>query len=123
MFLRSAVEYCAATYHSMLNKDQSDRIEKLQMKALKTIYGWNRSYSDLLAASGLETLENRRKKLVDNFAVKTSKNNRFSHWFPSAHPTGHNTRSTRPYLEEFSRTERLKNSPVYYMRRRLNDLN
>ena len=54
--------------------------------------------------------------------MKTSKNNRFSHWFPPAHSTGHNTRNKNTYHEEIPRTERYKNSPVFYMRRRMNTI-
>ena len=70
--------------------------------------------------AGLETLEKRRIGLVDSFAKKTSKNPRYSAWFPRVAPTDHNIRERLTYQEEFARTERYKNSPVFYMRRRLN---
>ena len=107
----------------MLTGEMSDRLEDLQKKALKTIYGWDVSYADLLEISGLSTLKERREEIVDRFAQKTAKDTRFQHWFPRAPSTGHDTRQGPRYLEEFARTERLKNSPVFYMRRRLNCLN
>ena len=121
--LRPSIDYCTPTYHPMLSQDQSERLERLQMRALKTIYGWDIPYSRLLEMSGVSSLADRRIKLVDDFAQKTAKNPRFSTWFPRSVQTGHDTRQTHIYHEEFSRTERYKNSPVFYMRRRLNGMN
>ena len=120
--IRAAIEYCSPTYHSMLSEGMSDRIEKLQMKSLKTIFGWDKSYSDLLDLAGIETLKRRREKLVDNFAIKSSRNPRFDSWFPKAMPTGHNTRLNLPFQEEHARTKRYMNSPLFHMRRRLNQM-
>ena len=61
--LRPVIEYCCPTYHSMLTEGQSDRLEKLQKRALKTIYGWNNTYEKLLDISGIQRLEERRREL------------------------------------------------------------
>ena len=122
LVIRAGIEYCAATYHSLLTRDMSDRIEKLQAKSLKTIFGWNNSYEKVLQMSGLETLETRRQKIFENFAKKTAVNPRFADWFPPAADTGYNTRQLKPYHEEYARTERYKNSPLFAMRRRLNEM-
>ena len=107
----------------MLNGDQTGRLEALQSRALKTIYGWNHSYQELLEMSGLDTLEERRNKIFDEFARKSARNPRFAHWFPPSNTTGHDTRIKKPYLEEHARTERYKKSPVFKMRERLNAMN
>ena len=120
--LRPAIEYCAATYHSMLTQEMSDRLERLQTVALKTVFGWNYTYDEVLALAGVEKLSDRRKKLFDSFAQKVAKNPRFAHWLPRQVNTGHNTRNDKMYQEEFSRTERYKNSPVFQIRRRLNQM-
>ena len=106
----------------MLSGDQSARLERLQGRALKCVFGWNKSYAEVLELSGLQSLENRRRDLVDNFARKASRDPRFSHWFPPSPSTGHDTRKRPQYAIEACRTERYMNSPVFYMRRRLNDL-
>ena len=118
---RPSIDYCVPTYHSMLTNEQSDRLERLQSRALKSIYGWNKSYETVLELSGLDTLKERREKLVDSFAQKTSRNPRYNDtWFPKLEQTEHDTRNKLTYREEYARTERYKNSPVFYMRRRLN---
>ena len=70
-----------------------------------------------------ETLKLRREKNFDTFAQRTARNPRYAHWFPRARDTGHGTRAVRLYDEENARTEHYKNSPVFLMRRRLNELN
>ena len=45
--LRPLLEYCAVVYNPMLNNDQVDRLERLQRVALRVIYGFELSYSDL----------------------------------------------------------------------------
>ena len=94
----------------------------MQAKALKIIYGWNLSYETILNLTGQETLEERRKRNFDKFAIKSQKNRRYESWFPKSRDTGHDTRNIVPYQEEFARTERFRNSPVFAMRKRLNEI-
>ena len=104
----------------MLTAEQSDRLESLQKKALKTIYGWNRSYIDILSESGISSLKERREFLFKNFADKCSRDSRFAQWFPSAREKQYNTRSKIRFDEPKVRTERMRNSPVLSMIRLLN---
>ena len=77
------LDYAAMVYHSQLNKEQIDCLENLQFGALKITFGFGHSRAELLEASGLETLWERREKLVDKFLQKLVKNERFSdRWFP-----------------------------------------
>ena len=69
--------------------------------------------------AGVTTLRQRRIELCDKFAQKTANNPRFHHWFPKNKPA-RKSRHSLPYREEFARCDRLKNSPLFYMRRRLN---
>ena len=57
-----SVEFCAASYHSMLTIGQAQRLENLQKKTLKMIYGYHLSYDQLLEQSGLMPLQGRREK-------------------------------------------------------------
>jgi hypothetical protein len=43
----------------------------------------------------------------------------FKSWFP-LNKSSRSTRGRKKYLEEYARCDRLKNSPIFYMRRRLN---
>jgi arginine/ornithine N-succinyltransferase beta subunit len=46
--VRSVIEFTSVVYHPMLTKEQSKDIERLQMQALKCIYGIQHSYEKLL---------------------------------------------------------------------------
>ena len=109
------------TYGPMLTKEMSDELESIQKRACKLIFGWDSSYKELLEENKIESLEERRKKLILNFAVKTQKNPRFKDWFPEKEYEGLNLRKEKKYQELFARTERLKKSPLYHMRRALNE--
>ena len=117
--IRPIAEYVAPAFHSQLTDKQDQQIEKLQATALMYIFGFGPSYAKMLDMAGIETLRFRRITLTDKFAEKCLKNDRFSAWFPEARRV-RNTRASTKYLEEYARCERLKNSPVFYMRRRLN---
>ena len=117
--IRPIAEYCAPAFHSMLTDQQDEQLERLQSTALRYIYGYGPSYAELRELAGLPTLRARRIDLCDKFARKTAANPRFEHWFPRSRPK-RATRHTEEYKEEYARCDRLKNSPVFYMRRRLN---
>ena len=57
--------------------------------------------------------------LTLNFAKKCTKNARFAHWFVEREKN--NLRCSKKYVECFAKIEKLKKSPVYYMRRTLNE--
>ena len=118
--IRPVIEYASVVYHSMLCEDLNEEIERFQRSALKIIYGFKVSYSDALRLSGLQRLEKRREKLMLDFALKAEKDSRYGKWFPP-HPTyNHNIRKPMKYVEAFANRDRLKNSPVIYMRKMLN---
>ena len=54
--IRSTIEYAGVAYHSLLTKGQSERLEHLQTRALKTIFGWNCNLAEVADKHGLETL-------------------------------------------------------------------
>ena len=119
--VRSAIEYAVPAFHSLLTVGQSQELESMQRRALKSIYGYKTSYELALEMSGLERLDLRRNNIVRKFAHQTAKNPSYSHWFPPHSPSKYDLRRKRAYLEETARTERLKNSPIFAMRRILNE--
>ena len=121
-FIRASIDYASVVYNSMITKTQSDDIERLQAIALKTIYGWSKSYRVCLQQSGLTTLAKRRCQATLNFAKRNATNPRFPDWFPTNTPTTYNLRVSERYRIDFARHERLRNAPLYHMRRLLNDL-
>ena len=112
-------DYFSCVYNSSLTQTQSSALERLQAQALKTIYGYEFSYRQLLEMTGLQTLEERRKSRDVKFAWKAAASTRFRSWFP-LQPISRATRRPLTYREDFAKTKRLNNSPLYHMRRLLN---
>ena len=123
VYLSSVVpiaDYCCAVYHSMLTDEQDEALENAQVAALRAIFGdYKLSARKLREKSGVKTLRQRRIEQCDKFAAKCAASDKFSHWFPLR---GGRTseRSGEKYQETYARCDRLKNSPIFYMRRRLN---
>ena len=117
-------DYCCYVYHSMLNDDQDERLERAQVGALRAIFGYKLSGRKLREKAGVETLRDRRIRLTDNFARKAAADAHFSgKWFPkkTARASLRSAASREEYREEYARCDRLRNSPIFYMRRRLNN--
>ena len=66
----SILEYSSVTYHSMLTRSQVNRLENVQKRCLKCIFGYGHTYPELLGESGLQTLKARRETAVIKFAQK-----------------------------------------------------
>ena len=118
--IRPVFEYAVATYHPMLSIEMSNQIENAQKRACKIVFGWDTSYETLVAENRVERLEERREKLVINFAKKTAEMKRFETWFPRRNYNGISLRRENKFEEFYARTERYRKSPLFYMRRELN---
>ena len=120
--LRPILEYCSPVYHPMLNCSMKEELEKMQKPALKIIFGFDKEYAAILAENNIQSLEKRREDAFLNYATKLSNSERFKEWFPEQeHKT--DLRQRKKYREDFARTNRLYNSPIYAMRRLLNEIN
>ena len=122
--IRPIMDYCCPVYHSMLTDEQDQILERLQAQALKSIYGYKMSYAEMRERAGITTLRARRIDLCDKFARKALGNSRFMvDWFP-LEASRRSARNTGPGWDKFkeftARTDRLNNTPLFYMRRRLN---
>jgi hypothetical protein len=118
--IRSTIEYASVVYGPMLTKEQSDKIEHLQSQCLKIIFGFYHSYASLLEHTGLERLEQRRARAIEKFAMKAEQGS-YKKWFPRR-PDNGRTRRPKKFLESYARCDRLKNTPIFHMRRVLNAL-
>ena len=121
--LRPFLEYCAPVFDPMLTQEQIVLIERQQKRALKIIYGFGQTYEELLQKSGISSLEDRRKETTLNFSRKLAESERFGHLFPKCtYPENMvELRNRKTYQEDFARSARLFNSPLYTMRRLLNE--
>ena len=107
-------------YHAMITDQQDEAIEWLQTHALRCIFGPWISGRRMRQMADLPTLRVRCIGHCDHFAAKCASSERFEHWFPRKEEGGRVTRRREEYVEEYARCDRLFNSPVFYMRRRLN---
>ena len=122
-FLLPVLDSSSVVYHSILTADQSAKLENLQARTLKIIYGSTKSYRETLEESGLERLSERRLRLVDKFIVKCATSDRFKdRWFPRELFKHADLRNELLYREFYARTDRLYNSPLFFYRRRLNEI-
>ena len=118
---RSVLEYSSVVFHSQFNKHQTNLLQKVQKKTLRAIYGYELTYQQLLEKSQLPSLEERRTEALAKFAKKTSENPKYANtWFPQRNIRQH-TRANNPFTEEIATGCRLYKSPVFAMRRLLNE--
>ena len=116
--MRCLTEQGCPAWNGALTKKNIEDLERLQKVALRIILGSRYpGYEKALELLDLTTLEERRLQLCINFAVKTSKNPKYSAWFTK---TSSKTRTSQPYTEYYARTETYKKSPIYYLTGLLN---
>ena len=111
-------DYCSPAYHSLTTDIHDQLLERAQTGALRAVFGYGKSARQFRTEAGLTTLRERRITATDKFARKCLSSPRFCRWFPRR--VGRTGRNSEEFLETFAKCERLKNSPIFYMRRRLN---
>ena len=70
--------------------------------------------------AGVTTLRKRRVQACDKFGKNCLDIPRFLDWFPLRNSGRLGNRGGETYKEEFARCDRLRNSPIFFMQRRLN---
>ena len=119
--VRPVLDFAAVAYHSILTKRQAEEIERLQLRSMKIVFGDTVSYRTVISSGQIETLEERRTKLLEKFALKTANNPRFKDtWFPINPDIEHDLRRREKYIIPRMLTERGFKSPIIAMRRILN---
>ena len=118
--IRPLADYCCPAYHSLLSDVQDQALERAQVGALRCIFGYKLSGRKLRQRAGVTTLRTRRIELTDKFAQKCLASDRFCAWFPEKTTRRSARAPAEKYLEEKAKCDRLMNSPIFYMRRRLN---
>ena len=123
VFVRPVIEFCSIVYHSLLTKQQETEIERLQRKVVRLCFGYNCDVDQVGRREGIETLKERRECSIDRFIVKNYMNERFTNkWFPRKQHVRLDIRKQKKFEETKANTERFYNSPLNYMRRRINFL-
>ena len=121
--IRSLLEYASPVFSTLLTVEQINRIERVQNIALKIIYGFEHSSESVRQMAGLETLQKRRERLFVKFANETFISGRFEDWFEQREGVEYNLRNRKPIKETSARLVRTFKSPIYEMRRLLNNAN
>ena len=76
------MDYCQVVYHSALTNEQDQMLERLQLSALRCIFGYEMLYMRMRQLAGVTTLRQRRVEACDKFAAKCLSSRRFQAWFP-----------------------------------------
>ena len=119
--IRSTLEFAAPVINSALTKEQSNKMEMVQKKALAIILSGNyNNYVSALNQVGLERLDKRRHDLSLSFAVKCTKSSQHKFMFPANTNFRANMRSPKPFKEFLCNTSRYFKSPIPYLARLLN---
>ena len=123
--LLSVLDYASVVYHLLLTKTQTNMLERLQAAAMKIIFARKRSYAKIMEDldGKLDYLQVRRRKMTDKFITEAAANPTYREkWFLRREFFDQNLRRSLYYKEEYARTSRLYDSPLFYYRRRLNEL-
>ena len=83
------------------------------------MFGYDKTYAELLEESGLKTLRERRENAITRFAQKCSTNPVYSRWFKE-NLNRQSGRNPKRFEEKLARTNRLYKSPLFTIRRALN---
>ena len=119
--IRSVLESNCPVYHSMMTKEQSDDIERLQKILLRIILKDKyTSYHVACKQLNIQTLEQRRLHLCLKFALKISGNPKFKDFFQLNSNTN-NFRSQEKYFVPFAKSSRYKKLPKVFLTRLLNE--
>ena len=122
--VRSVCEYALPYWGTMISKQESVRIERIQRTAVHVILGdIFKSYMKALEICNLERLYDRRAGLIRNFAIKTCANPKFKSWFAkNTNPERELRRTLQTWKEPFTRTEKFHKSPIPHLTRILNGM-
>ena len=119
--VRPVAEFAIPSFNSLMTGRMSEDLEKIQRRILQTIFGYDRSYREILEKENIERLSTGREELCEKFAEKAFKNEKYSdRWFPLRRACNYNMRRLEKFHIPKSRTNRMKNSPIFSMRRHLN---
>ena len=114
--VRPVLDFCVPAYHSLLSAEQSGELEKMQSRVLKLINDGGDNFE-------IESLQERRKRLIDKFALKIANSPLFSErWLKIKNRNNYGTRKEEKYEIKRAKTRRMQRNPLNYITMRLNEL-
>ena len=121
-YIRSILEQSCVIWHSSLTQEDSEALERVQRNAFRNILKENyESYENALLLLKMDTLFERREKLLFSFGQKCEKLEQTKDLFNrkvNEHQMNH--RFEEKYHVLKANTERMRNSTVPYIQRLLN---
>ena len=72
--VRSVIDYAGPVYWPLLCETDCNELERIQSSALKTIYGFDFSYNEVLEKANVRRISERLRKLTEDFVWKEYKN-------------------------------------------------
>ena len=115
-YVRPVLEYAVPVWNGALTANQKLRMERLQKRALRIIFGRNyTTYNEMLIRCNLSSLEERRTQLCSSFIRKTLNDTpQFRQYLP---PINNNRflRNTNKIPNLKCKTTRMQNSSLPYL--------
>ena len=108
-YVRPIIEYAAPVWHPGLTTSLSNKLERIQRRAVRTILGANyTSYAEACSQLGLPSLHQRRENLTLKFAKSLLTSSQYRHLLPPDRQSisGRQTRSSNNLDLVHCRTER-----------------
>ena len=112
--VRPVLEYAAPVFHSNLTKEQCLKIESIQKRVMRIIYG-DITYTEALQKSRIPSLEERRETLTKNFfRYIQRKDDKLNKLLSPETNNSHDTRKRYKYKLPQCKTSRFRNSFIPY---------
>ena len=120
--IRSILEFAVPVWTGAITEKEDNQIERVQRVICSILLGPRyKSYSTALRVLNMESLSNRRIRLVTNFAKNSSIHPKHKHWFKKNIYNGPNTRSEKlKYCKVKSLKMNLRAGPIAHMTDLLN---
>ena len=114
--IRSKLELAVPVWACSLTQSDSRDIERVQSTACYIILGVQfESYSKALITLDLETLEARRLRLSQNFALKAEKSDKFRNWFTPSVKRANTRHQKDKYCQVWAKHNRMEKSPIAFL--------
>ena len=113
--IRPITEYACPVFHNKLPRYLSDDLERIQKRALRIIFPQS-SYAEALELCSLPSLYDRRESLTTKLfeEICCDTNHKLHHLLPEFNRSSVDLRKTRKFNVPRCKTNRLKNSFIYY---------
>ena len=124
LYIRSILEQSCNVWHTSLSQENTDSLERVQKSAFRIILGEKyKTYENSLKCLDLQTLQDRRDNLFEEFTVKNYKDQKFEkHFIESDKNYQSKLRKYGKFKVTHAKSDRLKLSTIVQMQYKVNEL-